>query len=222
MNTPIAVYERGLRHQTVHLLADDGTTHPLPVGLWQGPVGDGDLGLLSRCHGPTLDVGCGPGRITAALTRNGTVALGVDVSALAVAMTRARGASALRRDIFALGVGRRRWSHAILADGNIGIGGDPIRLLWHCRSLLATHGSVLIDLDPPGAGLHRSAVRLVSGSQTSHRFDWAWLGVDALEPVAAAAGLAVRDVWRVQDDSLRWQAELTCATDWPTPARWAG
>jgi SAM-dependent methyltransferase len=38
-----------------------------------------------------LDVGCGPGRLTAALSRAGCYALGLDISTRAVATTRARG-----------------------------------------------------------------------------------------------------------------------------------
>lgn len=217
-SSPIAVYEHGLRRRSVAVVDEDGTICDLPVGVWRGVVGEGDQALLSRCHGPTLDVGCGPGRITAALARSGTVALGVDVSALAVAMTRARGGSALRRDIFALGIGRRRWSHVILADGNVGIGGNPIRLLWRCRTLLAARGTVLVDLDPPGQGMRQAAVRLVSGTRASDWFDWAWLAADAIEPIASAAGLSVLDVWQSGGDAGRWQAELGCANTWPAPA----
>ena len=38
-----------------------------------------DLALLAHCTGRTLDIGCGPGRLTAALAALGHVVLGIDV-----------------------------------------------------------------------------------------------------------------------------------------------
>ena len=40
-----------------------------------------------------------------------------------------RGGAALRRDVFAPLPGEGRWYTALLADGNVGIGGDPVALL---------------------------------------------------------------------------------------------
>ena len=77
----------------------------------------GDDGLLRRCTGPVLDVGCGPGRLTGALTARGHVALGVDVSAGAVRLARAPGRAgaaprrvrpAARRGSLGPGAARRR------------------------------------------------------------------------------------------------------------------
>ena len=212
---PMSVYEEGLTKGNARLQAEDGSTWELPIPIWSGEVDRADQQLLSRCQGPTLDVGCGPGRITAALSRRGLPALGVDVSALAVAMTRSRGALAVRRDIFSLTLGERRWSHVLLVDGNVGIGGDPVRLLWRCRDLVGTGGSVLLDLEPPGTGLRSSRVQLRQGGRASDWFPWAWLGVDAVGTVAAAAGLAVRDVWCADPTTPRWQAELVPAAHWP-------
>ncbi len=212
---PLEVYERGLVSGRVRLVDRDGVAVDLPIPSWTGNPDPADIALLSRCAGPTLDVGCGPGRITAALSGLGVPALGLDVSALAVAMTRSRGGSALRRDVFALTLGERRWSHVLLADGNVGIGGDPIRLLWRCRDLLATGGSVLLDLEPPGVGLRTTSVQLVCDDQQSEWFAWSWLGVDAVHDVAAAAGLAVHHIWSC---GTRWQAELCPSRTWPTRA----
>lgn len=213
--SPLAVYELALASGAARLVDQDGVGVELPVPTWTGQVGVGDDALMSRCCGPTLDIGCGPGRITAALAGRGIAALGVDISAHAVALTRSRGGSALRRDIFALTSGRGRWQHIVLADGNVGIGGDPLRLLWHCRQLLAPAGSVVLDLEPPGQGLTAAQVHLASGDHVSDWFAWAWLGVDAITPVAAAAGLAVASTWRADDG--RWQAELVPSPTWTAP-----
>ena len=51
----------------------------LPVDLWSRAADETDLRLLALCDGPTLDIGCGPGRMTEALSAQGHVVLGIDV-----------------------------------------------------------------------------------------------------------------------------------------------
>lgn len=214
---PVAVFEPGFAEGGGQLHTRHGEVWDLAVPTWTAAAAAGDFPLLARCQGATLDVGCGPGRMTAALTDRGIPALGVDVSALAVAMTRSRGGSALCRDIFSVTPTDRPWRHVLLVDGNIGIGGDPLRLLWRCRELIDRAGSILVDLAPPGRGLHITTARIVGGAGPGEWFPWALLGVDALEPVATAAGLAVADVWSVASGD-RWQAELVPTTQWLPPA----
>src|SRR5262249_61510991 len=76
---------------------------------------------------PTLDVGSGPGRLTVALAECGIPALGIDVTPYAVHLARAAGALTLLRDVFGRVPGAGRWMTVLLADGNIGIGGEPVR-----------------------------------------------------------------------------------------------
>ena len=218
MTPPEAYFEPGFAEGGGELETRDGEVWPLPVPRWAADAGAGDLPLLARCSGDTLDVGCGPGRMAAALTGRGVRALGVDVSPSAVAMARSRGAIALNRDVFSLGAGRRRWQHILLVDGNVGIGGDPVRLLWLCRELLTPGGTVLVDLAPPGRGLQVTSARFVGTTGAGAWFAWAVLGLDAVEVVAAAAGLRVADAWLVEDEQ-RWQAELVHAGGWPVPGR---
>ena len=59
---------------------------------------------------------------------------------------------------------RAAGTRVLLADGNIGIGGDPVALLTRCRDLIAPAGRVLVELDPPG---HRVAVATGCGSSTA-------------------------------------------------------
>lgn len=98
----------------------------------------------------------------------------------------------------------------ILADGNIGIGGDPHRLLRRTAQLLADDGQVLVEVDPPGRGLHTGVVRLEHPRGTTAWFRWATVGVDALAQVAGDARLSVRQVWSEPDtrDVTRWFAAL--------------
>ncbi|MET7949472.1 class I SAM-dependent methyltransferase [Micromonospora sp. NPDC005324] len=196
-------------HWLVH--GDDGWRRRLPVRRWHGPAEPAVAALVARCTGPTLDLGCGPGRLTLALTRAGLTAVGVDISAQAVRLTRARGAIALHRDVFAPLPAEGRWAHVLLIDGNIGIGGDPVTLLGRCHDLLRPGGTALVELEAPGPGLWCGQAQLAikaagCGSRLGPLFRWARLDTVAVAGVASAAGLTVREVFRRDH---RWFGELT-------------
>ena len=178
----------------------------LPVHLWSRTADESDHALLALCDGPTLDVGCGPGRLTEALASRGHVALGIDVVSTAVTMTRERGVPALRRDVFDRVPGEGRWHTVLLADGNIGIGGDPVRLLQRVRTLLAPGGRVVVELGAPGTAVVSCWAALEASDRRSRPFRWATLGVDDIGPVATAAGFEVPRIHRFGD---RWAAVLT-------------
>ena len=178
----------------------------LPVHLWSRAADDSDHALVALCDGPTLDIGCGPGRLTEALVTHGHIALGIDVVAAAVAMTAERGVPAMRRDVFDQLPGEGRWHTALLADGNIGIGGDPVRLLRRVRSLLVPGGRVVVELAAPGVAVVNCWASLEAADRRSRPFRWATLGVDDVEHTARAAGLGVLDVHQFGD---RWAAVLT-------------
>ena len=148
-----------------------------------------------------LDVGCGPGRLAGALAGRGRPALGIDISETAVRLARRRGATALRRDVFDRVPGEGRWHHLLLADGNLGIGGDPARLLRRCRALLAPGGRLHVEAAAPGtAGWSGAAV-----AEDGSRLPWACVPVDDLAALAAATALRVLDTWTEAD---RWFATL--------------
>jgi SAM-dependent methyltransferase len=179
---------------------------------WVGDLCAGDHGVLDRCVGPSLDVGCGPGRLAAALTGRGVPAVGIDISTEAVRLARRRGATAHRMDVFSgaaerLSVPSRRagWRHALLIDGNIGIGGNPPRLLRRCARLLRAGGDILVELDPPGSGTWRGPVVLVGDGRASWPFPWAAVAVDDLERLARRAALPVRETWT---EAGRWFARI--------------
>ncbi|MET3805024.1 SAM-dependent methyltransferase [Nakamurella sp. UYEF19] len=205
----MTVYEAALRHGSGTLVNQHGHAQTLPIALWSGEAGTADNALLDRCTGPTLDVGCGPGRMTAALTARGVPALGIDISALAVRMTTDRGGLALQRSIFHELPGAGRWQHVLLADGNVGIDGDPVHLLRRCRELLTAGGTILLDVGEPGSGLLVEKVRLEQAGRTSDWFRWCWVGTDVLAELALRAGLVVQQVWAVDG---RWQGQLGIST----------
>jgi hypothetical protein len=134
--------------------------------------------------------------------------VGVDVSPVAVALARRRGAAVLEASIFDRLPGTGSWNSALLLDGNIGIGGSPDALLRRLVGLLARGGSILVELDSPAVGVVWERVRLEDGDHASEWFAWARVGADAVARPARAAGLCVRERWR---DGERWFAELQAA-----------
>jgi SAM-dependent methyltransferase len=217
----LAVYDAALRraaagHQAILTLRDDrGDASAVDAAAWCRPHLPGDTRLLGRCSGPTLDVGCGPGRLTGALNRLGCPALGIDVSATAIRLALLRGATVLRRDVFAPLPGHGRWRHLLLADGNIGIGGDPATLLHRCRRLLARDGRLHVEVTAPGTRTWAGTATLgwsgpaTLGDRTSEaRFRWATVSADGLPALADAAALTIRDTWT---EAGRWFATLAAS-----------
>lgn len=143
-----------------------------------------------------LDLGCGPGRHTEHLTFAGLQTFGADTSPTAVALTRRRGALAVRADALGpLPGGSHGSDGVVLLDGNIGIGGDPLRLLCRVRDLFAPQGSVLVELDGSRRSERCRAV-LDDGARTSRRFPWARLSRGPeLDAALHAADLRQTDSW---------------------------
>jgi SAM-dependent methyltransferase len=189
----------------------DGRRAPLPVDDWLRVI-PGDSSILDRCQGHTLDVGAGPGRLTVALGERGVPALGIDVTPAAVRLARSSGALALHRDVFAAVPGTGRWARVLLADGNIGIGGDPAALLGRVAELLKPAGRALVEVEPPGAPLAQEMVRLTRDGRSSGWFPWASIGADQVGGIGHRAGLALTETWT---DAGRWFVSLT-----RRPARW--
>ncbi|WP_309504531.1 MULTISPECIES: class I SAM-dependent methyltransferase [Nocardioides] len=179
----------------------------LRIDHWDRPVDQHDAAILSRCVGPTLDVGCGPGRFTAGLAERGHVVLGIDVVPSAVSSTRDRGGAALRRDVFGDLPGEGRWGTALLADGNLGIGGDPVALLGRLRTLLDPRGRVVAEVAEPGTEAVRDYAAVEHGGATQV-VPWAVVGMDGIDAIVDRAGFAVVD--RLECCS-RWCVVLAAA-----------
>ncbi|WP_018653901.1 class I SAM-dependent methyltransferase [Actinomadura flavalba] len=180
-----------------------GHRRPLPVETWR-TLRPGDRGLLDRARGPVLDVGSGPGRLTVALTERGVLALGIDVAASAIALTVAAGGPALCRDVFGPLPGEGDWGTVLLADGNIGIGGDPVALLRRARRL-APSGRVLAELAEPGLASRVERLRLRRPGAIGEWFPWAHVSAADIVAYASVAGFAETDVW---EEAGRWFAVL--------------
>jgi hypothetical protein len=98
-----------------------------------------------------------------------------------------------------------RWDTVLLADGNIGIGGDPVRLLRRVASLLSPRGTVVVEVGAPGSPTASYSVRLEVAGRMSAPFAWALVDLGALETLAGQASLRTLQVLNVQN---RWIAQL--------------
>jgi SAM-dependent methyltransferase len=184
-----------------------GTTEAihLPVRRWHGPMLPEEVALFESVVGPVLDVGCGPGRHAAALARAGVTAVGIDTSSAAVRAARRRGATALNMSVFGPVPDQGRWATVLLLDGNIGIGGDPARLLARVRELASPGGRVLVEVDPPGIESRRFHARVLHAGGLGPGFPWACVGAGGIRQIAASAGFKT---FSIRTGGERWFAEL--------------
>lgn len=178
----------------------------LPMHQWSSEADKDDLALLALCEGATIDIGCGPGRLTSALVRAGFVALGIDVVLEAVEQTLDRGGSALLRDVYDKLPGEGRWHTALLADGNVGIGGDPVALLRRVREVIDPRGRIVVEVHGPGATSRSVWASLECAEVRSRPFRWSVLSVDDVHDISADAGLSVSAIKRLGE---RWAVVLT-------------
>lgn len=174
---------------TAVLRSEDGATIPLDVNRWRAEVDDVELQLLAGLPDPVLDIGCGPGRIPAALARHGRMALGIDPAPAAESEARRLRAPFLRRSVFRGLPGEGRWGSVLLLDGNIGIGGDPVHLLRRCASLVRAGGQIVAEVDMPGSPTAGLRVRVEHGPARGPWFRWAVVGADDWGALAAGSGL---------------------------------
>lgn len=178
--------------EPILLRCESGAVFHLDVAKYAAAPDETDSSLLDRCTGPTLDIGCGPGRLAAELARRGIPSLGVDVTPVALLIARAAGATALRRSVFDRLPGEGRWPYALLIDGNIGIGGDPRALLARIKALLRPRNGQLLVEAAAGELDERHELRL--GEQGAP-VPWASVGASALLALARPLGFRLEASW---------------------------
>jgi hypothetical protein len=89
--------------------------------------------------------------------------------------------------------GEGRWPHALLIDGNIGIGGDPTALLARIKALLLPQGGELLVETAADERDERHALRL--GDHGTH-VPWASVGATALRAHAEPLGYRPTTTWQ--------------------------
>jgi SAM-dependent methyltransferase len=174
-----------------------GSVLELPAHRWVAPADPVEEELLARVRGPVLDVGCGPGRHLVALRERGVFALGIDVSPSFVAIARSCHVNVLERSVFDAIPGAGRWAAALLLDGNVGIGGDPVALLARLAALLRPDARVIVEHEADdysdGGGHDVRLVRAETENATGPWFRWTTVGPTRLEAAARSSG------WRVHE-----------------------
>ena len=202
-----AMHELCLRDGHGVAMAGDGRR-------WLAPATAADERLLDHAVAPVLDIGCGPGRHLLALARRGVAAVGLDVTPSAVRLARSRGAVVVHSSIFEPVPESGTWSTALLVDGNIGIGGDPVALLARVGDVIRPGGRILVELGPPGRTDGARRARLDHHGCLGPWFDWATVGATSIESIAAEAGMVVSDAWRTDG---RWFAQVETPATSPVP-----
>ncbi|MGQ0744411.1 MAG: class I SAM-dependent DNA methyltransferase [Acidimicrobiales bacterium] len=203
------VGERPTRAESSRLvLAEDPSGQDWSVDLeverWMGVADAEEASLLDSLPGPVIDLGCGPGRLVTYLAGRAKPALGVDSSAVAVALARRRGAAVLERDLFDPLPGEGRWAAALLFDGNLGIGGNPRRLLARCHDLLMPGGLLSAEVAPPGTATRRVTAQVEAAGLRGTAFPWAQVSATDVGALARRGRL---DLLRLdQMPSGRWFA----------------
>lgn len=208
MSTPLpaspfgAAYETALRDpgRTLHLIeyrSDPSDRVRMATERFRGAADDIDRDVIRSASGPILDIGCGPGRMVRAGILAGEIALGIDISRAAVDIATTAGLPVLRRSVFQDLPGEGTWGAALLIDGNIGIGGDPRRLLTRCHELVRPGGRLIVEAH---AESRRDrvfdAILIDDEARSGAPFPWAEIGVIPLRRLAAESGWSGLREWR--------------------------
>ncbi len=191
------LYDRALDGERCWIRHDDGEVRLLPVHRWLGGRGADeafDEAVTQMCSGATIELGCGPARLVARLIRRGIPALGIDRSATAIRLAGRCGAPALLSDVFKPLPGIGCWQTVLLVDGNVGLGGDPLRILGRAAELLSSGGQCVVEFDAEAIGIRTGWVRLESAHRVGPWFRWSSVGVDGAELLAAQVGLTLTSV----------------------------
>jgi SAM-dependent methyltransferase len=176
----------------------------LDLDRWAGPVTPTEQRILGELDGPVLDVGCGPGRLVAELRNRGVQVLGIDAAPSAIACAKAQGRRVVQRSVFDPIPREGSWATVLLFDGNIGIGGDPGRLLHRVNELMDLRGRAIVELEPPGAGLEFGVVEFEVATGMVGLFPWSWVGAEEIARQADLGGLRVEDCRSVDGRWFAW------------------
>ena len=208
-----AVFASRSRDAGIVMHTEHGHAVEIDASRWHDPADAVDLGVLARLAPPVLDIGSGPGRMLVALAALGVPAAGIDICPHAVAEASARGGAAVLADVFGDVPSAGGWEGALLLDGNVGIGGDPVRLLRRVAELLTPNGRLVVEAAAPTDTASGQRVRLTHRDGSTGWFPWAVVSVTDLPDHAQAAGWRVDETWL---DGRRWFVCLVRTSGGPT------
>ncbi|MFD4763637.1 hypothetical protein ACFWOJ_33760 [Streptomyces sp. NPDC058439] len=84
----------------------------------------------------------------------------------------------------------------LLADGDIGIGGDPHALVRRCAHLISPTGVLLVEVDNNDVEEHCTAWFEDTHGHRGPPFPWARLRAPALRRITDDLGFSVTDQWK--------------------------
>ena len=144
--------------------------------------------MLDLCVGPTLDVGCGPGRMTQLLAERGDIVLGIDVVPEAIWQTRDRGVAAILRDVFEDVPAEGRWQTCCSPMATSASAATPCGCCAGSRSCSAPVAASSPTSRRPAPDCTRGRATN-SRRPTSEPFPWSVVGADAIGELVAAGAL---------------------------------
>jgi SAM-dependent methyltransferase len=180
------------------LVSDCGAVIELHLDRYHGMPSRAERRFLKRLRGPILDVGCGPGRAAAYLRTRNVPALGLDVNAELVDLARANGALCVHQNVFDPVPFENRWHEVLVLDGNVGIGGDPAKLLGRLREIVIIGGRAHVEVDAVGPSRQMVVREHVDGN-VGAPFAWATLTMAGLEALIGGSGWRCAHVHEIDD-----------------------
>jgi SAM-dependent methyltransferase len=135
---------------------DDGRVHEYDIGTYFIPYDEWpefEREAVLEARGRVLDVGVGAGRVALWLQENGHEVVGIDVSPLALEVSRLRGVKDLRlMDVRELDFTDGSFDTVLMFGNNLGIGGDveqTRRILQSLHRITADEGIVIAATRDP-------------------------------------------------------------------------
>ena len=180
------------------LVSECGRAIELDIQRFSDAPSRAERRFLKLFTGPILDIGCGPGRAAAYLRQLEVPALGLDANAGLVALARSNGALCVHQNAFESVPFEGRWQQVLLLDGNIGIGGDPAKLLDRLRRILTPGGQALIEVERGGTSRQMIVREHVSG-RIGEPFAWSTLTMRGLDELIAGTGWRCEYVHEIDD-----------------------